>query len=291
MQLSEIIYRPYTWESTPSEPIAETMRKAEKGDAVSCWRMANYFYGHEEKAPAGNWKVIKRDFTKSIEWAKKAASLGCTAGYAFLGNIYSNNESANKIKRDYVKAAEYYRTGYQLGDNHCGYELADLLMSHNLDTYTGNKFEEALEILLNIISQVEKPEHDPAYIEFASKIGECYSTIGEFEKALEWYQKASRKEFHNEIRELQSIIRIHRNIPKWEKAYEKGANLPTALKAAKGYFTLVSSCNQYQYSENALKWMKLSSALLECEQFYIDSAIKLLEPLPSTDAPHPHENS
>lgn len=89
-------------ELSPAAAFALVAGKAEKGDSSAMLSLGRFYeYGHG----------TSRNFTKALEWYRKAAEAGLPEGYYNLGVCY---EVGMGITSDEMKAAEYFARAAEL---------------------------------------------------------------------------------------------------------------------------------------------------------------------------------
>lgn len=274
--------------TVPFDDLENTINKANDGDSMLCYSLANYYEGHEEKAEHGSWKVVKRDFNKAVEWAEKCAELGNSNGYAMLGRLYSSSEAALKSHIDKVKAVEYYRKGSEQGNLYCAYRLANLLINISDDDYitTINRSlfktykdtaEEALTLFQKVYNEIKNTYYRE---EIAGRIASCHVALENLESALEWYKKGNKSELKEEIRDLKTILKYRHVVKDLEAQYELKPSAAKARKIAEAYYRLTSigqgwiKSNEYS---KATHWLKIRKQQLEHEIKDIDTQLGIVE--------------
>ncbi len=122
-------------------------QSAESGNAEAQFALANeYFYGTETR---------KQNPELAAYWFLKAASAGLPAAQF---NYAICLEQGYGVKKDQPLAAEYYRSAYESGNHHAGFNLAMLLL-HDLD-----QKEEARHVLKGLTEK----QHASAMTELAA---------------------------------------------------------------------------------------------------------------------------
>jgi len=114
--------------SEPEDPLVETRRLAEEGDADAQSRLADaYYYG----------KGVAQDHQEAARWFRLSAEQGNAKAQYSLGFLYSRGLGVGK---DYTEAAGWYRLSADQGNATAQYSLG-FLYSRGLGV--GKDYEEA----------------------------------------------------------------------------------------------------------------------------------------------------
>lgn len=255
------LYGPsWTTDIVTSENIHKHLILA-KENGESCIHLAQYYLEHKEKSDIGNWTVIKRDIPQSIEWANKAVSLGNSDGYALLGSIYTGIYPYGRYIKEFVDlplGLDCYRKGVDMNNLHCMVMLANILSGNHEDFGV----EEVIiatgvagpEVLLKEASDlyfraIEECNDKSLIAEIGRNIVSCFISEGNFEEALNIYEKANKEyigEFGEEIVELKTILNIQEKIVDLRNQYkslnDENKSLNIAWEISQLYFTLTTNC-------------------------------------------------
>lgn len=280
-------------EPKPLENLQTAIARANAGDSEMCYSLAMYFLGHEEKAENGSWNVIKRDIDEAVKWAEKCAALGNSNGFAFLGDLCNTEEAALSKYKDSSKAIEFYRKGSDMEHLYCSYKLADLLSDDRLlcndkliskrDFYEISKERnrEALTLYRKIYDIIVNDYYRKS---IAAKMASCYTALADLEEALEWYKRADVSEFKEEIRALNTILKLRLRIKDCEAKYQQKPSLARARSIADAYWRLSSEGRYWleedeflDVSRKAIQWMNTRRKYLDEEIKFVDKRVSVLE--------------
>lgn len=93
---------------------SQTQRLANQGDAVAQYDLGFLYHKGKE---------VSQDYTKAVEWYKKAASQGNAKAQTILGVFYHEGK---ELPQDYTKAKQYFEKAASQGNADAKYHLGGM---------------------------------------------------------------------------------------------------------------------------------------------------------------------
>lgn len=124
---------------------------------------------------------VEQDYTKALEWYKKAAEQGNYGAMAQIGVLYANG---NGVEQDYVKAAEWFEKAAELGD-------ATSMKNLGIAYAKGNGVEQDYAKALEWYKKAAELGNDVAMCCIGAMYANGQGVDVDYNLALEWFEKAA----------------------------------------------------------------------------------------------------
>lgn len=132
---------------------------------------------------------VEQDYTKALEWYKKAAEQGNYGAMAQIGMLYANG---NGVEQDYVKAVEWFEKAAELGD-------ATSMKNLGIAYAKGNGVEQDYAKALEWYKKAAELGNDVAMFCIGAMYANGQGVDVDYNLALEWFEKAADQGNENAV--------------------------------------------------------------------------------------------
>jgi signal transduction histidine kinase len=184
---------------------------------VNLFKVANRFYNNN------HWNSFKRTVLVALNRSQVAKdSVFIAKSYTYLGDYYSSRAISDSAYMFYFKAEKIY---FQLKDNP---NLATTRLSKAYLQYAEGDLLGSEKAVFNVLKVLDTAKNAEIVYESYNLLGAIYNDLEEYEKALEFHNKALSSvdqkvipaEFQSKATSLNNIGYVYNNIKNYRKAKE-----------------------------------------------------------------------
>ncbi|CAO3614674.1 unnamed protein product [Mucor hiemalis] len=223
---------------------------AHNGDAESSYKIGSLYY----KGEYG----FDQDFSKAIQWYKKAASVGHEDSIFDIANMYENGEG---VDVDYKKAKELYMDAYNKGSQAAPFRIA-LMYCFNRGV------EKDDTLIMSWVGEAHKRNYSKGYLHlgYIYHFGKAIKV--DFNEALKWYERAIQfDDSDNSSYGFRGMAMIYQQGGRGvERDYQKAEKYYTAAieagntEAMHGLGQLYYyNCKEHNHFDRARYWYELAA--------------------------------
>ncbi|CAD0002468.1 ATP-binding protein [Flavobacterium chungangense] len=182
---------------------------------VNLFKVANRYFNMRD------WNNYNKTVKIVLEKAQKAKdSVSMSKAYIYLGDYYSSQTSSDSAFAFYYKAEKLYLATDDF------YNLAKTRLSKALLQYNEGDFYGSEKAIFNALRVVKGKNNNDILYEAYNLLGILYNELGEYEKAIEFHNKAIASiddkiipvEFQSKATSLNNIGFVYQNLSDYKKA-------------------------------------------------------------------------
>ena len=182
---------------------------------VNLFKVANRYYNMRD------WNEYNKTVKIILQNAKKANdSVSMSKAYTYLGDYYSSQTSSDSAFAFYYKAEKLYLASDDF------YNLAKTRLSKALLQYNEGDFYGSEKAIFNALRVIKGKSNNDILYEAYNLLGILYNELGEYEKAIEFHNKAIVSidekiipvEFQSKATSLNNIGFVYQNLNDYKKA-------------------------------------------------------------------------
>ncbi|OOV16931.1 ATP-binding protein [Flavobacterium sp. LM4] len=182
---------------------------------VNLFKVANRYFNMRD------WNNYNKTVKIVLEKAQKAKdSVSMSKAYIYLGDYYSSQTSSDSAFAFYYKAEKLYLATDDF------YNLAKTRLSKALLQYNEGDFYGSEKAIFNALRVVKGKNNNDILYEAYNLLGILYNELGEYEKAIEFHNKAITSiddkiipvEFQSKATSLNNIGFVYQNLSDYKKA-------------------------------------------------------------------------
>lgn len=182
---------------------------------VNLFKVANRYYNMRD------WNEYNKTVKIILQNAQKANdSVSMSKAYTYLGDYYSSQTSSDSAFAFYYKAEKLYLA------NDDFYNLAKTRLSKALLQYNEGDFYGSEKAIFNSLKVIKGRNNNDILYEAYNLLGILYNELGEYDKAIEFHNKAITSiddkiipvEFQSKATSLNNIGFVYQNLKDYKKA-------------------------------------------------------------------------
>ncbi|GGF20969.1 ATP-binding protein [Flavobacterium limi] len=182
---------------------------------VNLFKVANRYFNMRD------WNNYNKTVKIVLEKALKAKdSVSMSKAYIYLGDYYSSQTSSDSAFAFYYKAEKLYLATDDF------YNLAKTRLSKALLQYNEGDFYGSEKAIFNALRVIKGKNNNDILYEAYNLLGILYNELGEYEKAIEFHNKAIASiddkiipvEFQSKATSLNNIGFVYQNLNDYKKA-------------------------------------------------------------------------
>lgn len=182
---------------------------------VNLFKVANRYYNMRD------WNEYNKTVKIILQNAKKAKdSVSMSKAYTYLGDYYSSQTSSDSAFAFYYKAEKLYLATDDF------YNLAKTRLSKALLQYNEGDFYGSEKAIFNALKVIKGRNNNDILYEAYNLLGILYNELGEYDKAIEFHNKAIASiddkiipvEFQSKATSLNNIGFVYQNLKDYKKA-------------------------------------------------------------------------
>ncbi|WP_417939132.1 ATP-binding protein [Flavobacterium sp. RS13.1] len=182
---------------------------------VNLFKVANRYFNMRD------WSNYNKTVKIVLEKAEKAKdSVSMSKAYIYLGDYYSSQTSSDSAFAFYYKAEKLYLASNDF------YNLAKTRLSKALLQYNEGDFYGSEKAIFNALRVIRGKNNNDILYEAYNLLGILYNELGEYEKAIEFHNKAIASiddkiipaEFQSKATSLNNLGFVYQNLNDYKKA-------------------------------------------------------------------------
>ncbi|MEL1255708.1 tetratricopeptide repeat protein [Flavobacterium sp. DGU38] len=189
---------------------------------VNLFKVANRYFNMRD------WNEYNKTVKIILEKAQKANdSVSMSKAYTYLGDYYSSQAISDSAFLYYFKAEKIYT------DSNSFYNLAKTRLSKALLQFNEGDFYGSEKAVFNALRVIKGKNNNDILYEAYNLLGVIYNELGDYEKAIEFHNKAIASidnnlipaEFQSKATSLNNIGFVYQNLNDYKKAnfyFKKG---------------------------------------------------------------------